>query len=166
MSATDPLRTFVGPQVMSIRAPREALHITERIKQQRGQDTIAGILPGAASATVTHVASIFGLMESPECYEEIDAVEATKVIENVLHRDMAYETEIMPISLARELSGEFVAMFAGTDARFFTNGEWGRPREAPGVGPSWAPVTSATFDTGVLVVSDQTFGCVWCMDED
>lgn len=140
------------------------MDITERIKQERGQDTIAGILPGAASASVTDVARSFGLLDSSECYEEIDAVEAAKVIENVLHRDMAYKTEIMPFSLARELSGEFVAAFAGSDARFFTNGEWGRSTGALGVG--WTPVTSATFDTGVLVVSDQTFGCVWCMDED
>lgn len=140
------------------------MDITERIKQKRGQDTIAGILPGAASATVADVASSFGLLDSPEHYEEIDAVEAAKVIENVLHRDMAYKNEIMPISLARELSGEFFAMFAGTDARFFTNGEWGRSLGAHGIG--WTPVTSATFDTGVLVVSDQTVGCVWCMDED
>lgn len=72
------------------------MDITERIKQERGQDTIAGILHGAASATVTDVASSFGLLDSPECYEEIDAVEVAKVIENVLHRDMAYNTEIMP----------------------------------------------------------------------
>ncbi|MEG0192273.1 hypothetical protein [Stenotrophomonas sp. YIM B13575] len=140
------------------------MDIAERIKQERGQDTIAGILPGAASATVTDVASSFGLLDSPECYEEIDAVEAAKVIENVLYRDMAYNTQIMPFSLDRELSGEFVAAFAGSDARFFTNGEWGRSMGALGVG--WTPVTSATFDTGVLVVSDQAVGCVWCMDED
>lgn len=140
------------------------MEITERIKQERGKDTIAGILPGAASASVADVARSFGLLDSPECYEEIDAVEAARVIENVLHWDMAYKTEIMPISLARELSGEFVASFAGGDARFFTNGEWGRSTGALGVG--WTPVTSATFDTGVLVVSDQMAGCVWCMDED
>lgn len=142
------------------------MDVTERIKQERGKDTIAGILPGAASASVTDVASSFGLLDSPECYEEIDAVEAARVLENVLHRDMAYKAEIMPMSLARELSGEFVAVFADSDARFFTNGEWGRPMGALGIGPSWAPVTSATFDTGVLVVSDQRVGCVWCMDED
>lgn len=140
------------------------MDITERIKQERGKDTIAGILPGAVSASVADVARSFGLLDSPECYEEIDAVEAAGVIENVLHWDMAYKTEIMSISLARELSGEFLAAFAGADARFFTNGEWGRSTGALGVG--WTPVTSATFDTGVLVVSDQMAGCVWCMDED
>ena len=55
------------------------MDITERIKQERGQDTIAGILPGAASASVTEVARSFGLLDSPECYEEINAVEAAKV---------------------------------------------------------------------------------------
>lgn len=145
-------------------AGREALDITERIKQARGSDTIAGILPGANSASVTDVASSFGLMNSPECYEEIDAAEAAKVLESVLHKDMAYKVEIMPISLARELSEAFVAVFADSNPRFFTNGEWGRPMGTLGVG--WTPVTSATFDTGVLVVSDQSVGCVWCMDED
>lgn len=140
------------------------MDITERIKKERGQDTIAGILPGAASPSVADVARSFGLLDSPECYQEIDAVEAARVLENVLHRDMAYKIEIMPISHARELSEEFIAAFTGSDARFFTNGEWGRSTGALGVG--WTPVTSATFDTGVLVVSDQRVGCVWCMDED
>ena len=109
-------------------------------------------------------------------------------MENVLHKDMAYGAEIMPMLLARELATQFLAEFSRASTRFFTNGEWGKPpveqnvkpswfsvifailaaRHAPRAwaGSSWSPATSATFDTGVIVVSDQKIGCVWFQDED
>lgn len=141
------------------------MDVTARIKQERGMDTIAGIVPcGAASAT--EVAVQFGLSGSSECYQEIDALEAALVLENVLHRDMAYGVEIMPLAMAKQLAAKFIDAFSGTSACFFTNGGWGRPQVTPGVGPGWSPATAATFDTGVIVVSGQQVGCVWCLDED
>lgn len=143
------------------------MEIADLIRQERGSDTVAGILSCDSAESTTTVAAKFGLADSSDCYREIDAAEATKVLESVLHKDMAYDLEIMPLQLAEELSAQFIAEFSEINARFFTNGFWGRlPRYSSGVGPGWNPVTSATFDAGVIVVADQKVGCVWCLDED
>jgi len=127
---------------------------------------IAGILPCAPTASISDVAVAFGLSDSADCYREIDALEAARVLEYVLHRDLAYNVEIMPLGLAIELTAEFIAQFSGLSARFFTNGDWGRPLLTQGIGHRWSPVTTATFDAGVVVVSTEKIGCVWCLDED
>ncbi|PPU68754.1 hypothetical protein [Xanthomonas pisi] len=138
------------------------MNVTDRIKRERGLDTIAGILPRSVGASATEVAAHFCLSESSDCYEEIDAAEAAKVLESVLHRYMTYNVEVMPLKLALELSAQFMAEFSDRSTKFFTNGDWGRKRGDN----AWFPATSSTFDAGVIAVSDQKMGCVWCTDED
>ncbi len=65
---------------------------------------------------------------------------------------------------------EFLAEF-GLEASFFTNGNWeeGWKRAEDGrsaVGPSWDPVTSATFDGGVIALDQERSGILWLGDED
>lgn len=146
-------------------ATEAAAHVAARIRQARGADTIAGVLP-LAGASVVDVAACFGLSSDAACYHEIDTDEAAAVLEALLHRDLAYGVELMPATTARQLAADFIALFAGTPVRWFTNGSWGRPPVAPGVGPEWSPATDATFDAGVIALATTAAGCVWCMDED
>jgi hypothetical protein len=87
----------------------------------------------------------------------------------VLHRDMAYDAEVMPEARAAELADAFLAQF-GPGTRYFTYGTWHLPPvvRPDGVvcGPSWSPVTPATFDTGVLAIGPERSGCLWVEDED
>jgi hypothetical protein len=59
---------------------------------------------------------------------------------------------VVPLEEAARLAAEFIGQFSHDCAKFYTNGEYGKPQERPGIGPSWAPATNATFDPGILVL--------------
>jgi hypothetical protein len=119
--------------------------------------------------TVRDLAREFGLSEEPSLYKEIDEAAARRLVCRVLHRDMAYNAEVMPEPRAAALADAFLAQF-GPGTRYFSNGLWHLPRviRADGVvsGPSWDPVTPATFDAGVLAIGHKISGCLWVEDED
>uniref|UniRef100_UPI00333EF042 hypothetical protein n=1 Tax=Castellaniella defragrans TaxID=75697 RepID=UPI00333EF042 len=147
--------------------------ITARIKQKvdTGDAHVAGVIAGflpCVATSAAEAAAKFGLSDSPECYDEIDEIEAVMVLTRAFNKGLAYSVEIMPLAEARNLAASFVAEFLNASARFFTNGDWGQPKfPRDGVtSTSWSDATSATFDTGVIVISDHGTGCVWCMDED
>lgn len=107
-----------------------------------------------------------GLSAAADIYREIDAAEALAVLEAVLHEDMAYGVEIMPRARAREIAQGLLAGYAGSETRYFTNGEYGLLHNNPNAGPGWNPATDSTFDTGVLVLASDKSLCLWVEDED
>lgn len=141
------------------------MNVCERIIEARGGDLIVRIEP-VAVRTLVEAARMFGLCASPEPYFEISEGEAAAVLGAVLMEDMAYHCPLVPLSQASALAEEFVGAFRHESARYFTNGEYGKPRERQGIGASWYPATGSTFDTGVLVLSQTMTGCAWFMDED
>lgn len=92
-------------------------------------------------------------------YREIDRSSAHNILTSVLHTDLAYGVESMPLVRATELACQFIELFE--EARYYTNGLI--PRQAP---CGWNPATQATFDTGVLVIGRVSSGCLWVEDED
>ena len=104
-----------------------------------------------ASPTVSELAREFGLRADQSSYRGIDEASARSSILRLLHRDMAYNAEVMPIVQAEQLTDRFLAQF-GEGSMFFTN--------------NWCPVTDATFDEGVLVLGPNSCGCLWIEDED
>jgi hypothetical protein len=141
------------------------LDFVSRIVDARGGDLIVGVQSDIANS-VENAAGKFGLVTSPDTYFEITSEEAKAVLRAVLAFDLAYHCELMPSPEADRLASEFVDSFEGKGATYYTNGEFGKPRKAPGVGPSWTPATNATFDTGVLVLARDCIACAWFMDED
>ncbi|HXG11461.1 MAG TPA: hypothetical protein VNK04_17030 [Gemmataceae bacterium] len=143
--------------------------VAEDIIAARIYGTVRCGLSSRASPTIPESAREFGLRDEAGCYKEIDEEAARRLLRLVLHRDMAYNVEIMPEVRAAELADAFLAQF-GPGTRFFSNGTWHLPavvRPDGGViGPSWDPVTSATFDTGVLAIGPEWSGCLWVEDED
>jgi hypothetical protein len=126
-------------------------------------------LSSRPSPTVPELAREFGLRDEAGCYKEIDQQDARQLVQTLLHRDMAYNAEVMPEARAAELADAFLAQF-GPGTRYFSNGNWHLPPVArtDGVvwGASWDPVTPATFDAGVLVIGPEQSGCLWIEDED
>ena len=107
-----------------------------------------------------------GMTGIGEDWVEVQCAAAMAHLTAVLHSDMAYGSEIMPRGRAADLGEQFLGLFAG--GRFFTNTEDG-PREPLTTGAwtrGWSPLTSATFDTGVLAVTGSRIGLVWVEDED
>ena len=117
-------------------------------------------------ATPIEAARLFGLFDSSAVYHEVSKQEAKSALVAVLVKDMAYGSPLMPPDEAADLAEAFVRSLAGEDARYFTNGEFGKPRSHPNVGSRWSPATEHTFDSGVLVLTARQVGCAWFMDED
>jgi len=53
----------------------------------------------------------FGLRDDPTCYKKIDELAARQVTRSLLHKDMAYNSEVMPEARAAELADLFLAQF-------------------------------------------------------
>lgn len=141
------------------------MSIVSKIIEARGGDLIVDIRNGTVES-IAQAAKQFGLDPFLDTYFEVSPREAEAVLAAVLIEDMAYHNELVPRELAAQLSREFIGQFISEDAKFYTNGEFGQPKNMPGVGPSWSPATGATFDTGVLVISPTRIACAWFMDED
>lgn len=141
------------------------------------EDIIAARIYGAVrcglsaqlAPTVPELAREFGLRAEATCYKEVDEPAARRLIQSLLHRDMAYNAEVMPEARAAELADLFLAQF-GPGTRYFSNGTWHLPPTVVSdrvvQGPSWDPVTPATFDAGVLAIGPACSGCLWVEDED
>jgi hypothetical protein len=101
---------------------------------------------------------------------EVRHEEALSLLEYVLSRDLAYDdSTIIPAERARSLATRFLELLSPS-ARYFTNGAFHLPpqrlNEHVVQGPSWTPLTQATFDTGVIALDQQHIGIIWVQDED
>ena len=113
------------------------------------------VICGSSAATdLEGVARAFGLSTRPGTYREIDRVTAEARIIDLLQYDLAYDSEIMPRAKAEDLARAFLDSVPG--ARFYSNG----------TRQGWTPATGATFDGGVILVSDGGSACFWIEDED
>lgn len=143
------------------------MHLCETIRTMRNCGVCTASIVEANNASLEDVANRFGLNNDCSIYHEIDSTQATRALTMILHKDMAYETEIMPIHDASELANEFILSFDSKITTFFTNGSCGEttytghPNSA-----GWNPATDATFDTGVMAISPSKIGCLWIEDED
>ena len=120
------------------------------------------------SPPLAELAAEFGLAPDLASYREIDADSARWLAKSVLNQDMAYSAQIMSVARAAELADQFLAQFGTEGARFYTNGDFheSRRQKLTLSDVAWNPVTSATFDTGVLIIGLQYSGCLWVEDED
>jgi hypothetical protein len=143
--------------------------VSDEIVTARSCGSVRCGLSSLPAPTVPDLAREFGLLADALSYKQIEESSARDLVRLVLHRDLAYKSEIMAESRAAELTDRFFAQF-GPGARFFTNGTFHEgPRllsDSASTGASWKPVTEATFDTGVLVVAPGRSGWLWVEDED
>ena len=119
----------------------------------------------AAISTYAQSSAWFLIPFSVSSLREITISEAQTIITACLYQDWAYHTTIVPYEHALEMARSFLSFFS-SQALLFTNG-----RFAPLVATSirmtgWTPETTATFDTGVIVVDKKSIGCLWVKDED
>jgi len=116
------------------------------------------------------VAAEFSLSPDPANYRRVTKKEAEQILTRILHKDMAYNSEVMPERSAAELSAGFLRGFDDGAASFFTNVDYSGEGRALGpstwAGPDWKPVTEATFDAGVIAISGVQAACLWIEDED
>ncbi|RYG43171.1 hypothetical protein EON79_17500 [bacterium] len=99
----------------------------------------------------------------------IEADPALRLTIKLLRFDQAYGGEMM----SREEADRFLAWFldafgvSPNGLRFYTNSSEPVPNdEEPRIANSWMPLTSATFDRGIVVLGPSRIGCLWFEDED
>lgn len=102
-------------------------------------------------------------------WREVDALGARKIIQRILHRDLAYNSDLMLQTDAKTLADRVISLFSSR-AEYYTNGNFDQDAIAVGPeikrGPSWYPITKATFDTGIVFVDKSRIGLIWVEDED
>jgi hypothetical protein len=113
---------------------------------------------------LTVAADRAGLVASPSL--EISCTEARQILGGVVLRDLAYGMLRTTEATATAIVDDFLALFEGDKAQFFTNGQLGLCHARKANGGSWLPLTRATFDTGVAAISASKVGVLWFEDED
>jgi hypothetical protein len=132
-----------------------------KANRQSGQVVVSLAARAERSPDVAASTAIRALGLTPVRWRTLAAADAVRALRRALHRDLAYDAQIMPEEVAHELALRVVRFF-GQGAVFLTNQSHS---EGQSTG-SWDPVTDATFDTGIIAVGAKHVGVVWFMDED
>jgi hypothetical protein len=96
---------------------------------------------------------------------------ASSILTSLLHKDLAYDAEMIPLEQANLLANAFISNFSN-QARYFSNSTWNKNEYKEGnrsyeLGlSSWTPFTEATFDSGVIIYDNNRIGIAWFADED
>jgi hypothetical protein len=117
--------------------------------------------PGQAN-TFDAVARHAGLVPTGRTWSELDREAAAAFLTSLLHRSLAYHSELMPAHRAAWLAAQFINSVGTYDARFATNTE-GVLGES---GFSWDPATEFTLDAGIVAVGSAGSALYWVGEED
>lgn len=107
----------------------------------------------------------FGLSPNASALNPIDPELAQRIAVLVLAQDLAYGTQLIPPAEAARLAAAFMALFAGSQVDCFTNASLSEHGGGLTVN-AWTPLTDATFDGGIIVLSTERAACLWVEDED
>ena len=151
----------------------QSMSIPTRISQRRtvGKTTCATIAierRGADSAIADRAVETHGFRPLGDAWLEISAHDAHAIATSLLHRDLAYGEEIMPLAEATELATAFLDL-APEPLTYFTNGEWiGALEDDGSLGTTvgWDPISDSAFDAGIVCVGDSVTAILWVEDED
>ncbi len=95
-------------------------------------------------------------------WKEINQEEAQKIINFIMTKDLAYSVQLMSLQEAEKIFVKLFHFFS-SNSKFFTNASFINNVSAMN---AWDSITKATFDTGVVILSDTRIGMVWVKDED
>lgn len=133
-----------------------------RLLQARGEWTWLRVVSPVEVSSFDDLARAAGLKPLGDSWVELSAARATALLASVLHRDLAYSSEMMARDQAESLAQEFIASFGVGTPRCATNSNRLPYQSSCG----WSPATEHTFDAGVAVLGDEACGIYWVADED
>jgi hypothetical protein len=135
--------------------------IADDIIAARGGWTDCGISTHR-SPSLVQLADEFSLATDVSIYREIDATEARRLVERLLHKDLVHGAQRIKPARAAELADGFLAQFGTEGTHYFTNSRF----NDSGSIESWNSATDSTFDAGILVVGPLCSGFLWIEEED
>jgi len=115
--------------------------------------------------------NIASLKDFKESFREIDDVALAKnILTTLLHKDLAYGVELMPLDKAGLFTDRFFSLFS-SQALYFSNSVWNENEYTPDKAfefglSSWAPLTELTFDSGIVICDNSKIGIIWFSDDD
>ncbi|MBK8060742.1 MAG: hypothetical protein IPK33_23465 [Gemmatimonadetes bacterium] len=137
------------------------MNAVDAIRQHRTSGRVSCVLlPHAGAASATDLADLavqsVGLRALGDAWLEISESDAESIATGILHRDLAYHTEIMALALAAE-AGERAVVTVPQPLTCFTNGDWaeafsGELGSLDSVG--FDPISDAALDAGIICVGD------------
>lgn len=110
---------------------------------------------------LTATAESAGLSTRAESYIEIGREKARDILVYLLHKDLAYGSEIIPLKRASEIADLVFLDFQEGEATFLSNSDWKNNELS-----TWNPATQATFDSGIIAIGKKSSFCIWFEDED
>lgn len=126
-------------------------------------------LDGSAPRAVADaLVAALGLVPAGDRWNALDRAQAAWIVQEILHRDLAYCGELMDPATASAFAEEFLGQF-DEEASFFTNSDFATHLvfiNQNGFAAGWQPLTEATFDSGVVAVDRRRVGILWVEDED
>mgnify|MGYP003449637047 FL=1 len=137
-----------------------------QIRTERGSGKVHAVIEARDHRPVTELLPLFGLSSQQPALLRVSESLALQIARSILHKDIAYHTEIMPLARAGELARKFLASFQSPPVDCFSNGSFTHHDDGSVTLSSWNPLTKATFDTGIIVVDAGHVGCLWVEDED
>src|SRR5688500_59317 len=157
MSASGDLERFIA----EVAAKRDSGIVTS-VSAARGPSTTE-----REAADCIAVAQGFAALGAG--WRSVDSRTARQILVHVLGEDLAYGVAIMARKEAEALADRWLSLTSQPRA-FFTNGTWADPplHTAPGTtaGPSWDPITSSTFDAGVIAIDADRSVIFWVQVQD
>jgi hypothetical protein len=103
-----------------------------------------------------------GYSEIGDRWRQINRETAQQILNFILNQNLAYAEQSMTITDAETIADKFLNFF-NDNCQFFTNAlfndNYSRLAE-------WDSITESTFDTGVVIVSNEKIGILWVQDED
>lgn len=107
---------------------------------------------------MTAVLAKFGLSAPDQGLVELDRPRAMALLTQLIEVDLAYGTACTSHEEAGVIAETLLSEHTGPDSRYFSNGDGTC---------SWMPLTSSTFDAGLLVQHrPHVYFCVWFEEND
>ena len=114
--------------------------------------------------SLSQVLSKAGLYSDIEKLVSIHEEGAQEIVKFLLWKDLAYGREIMSKSDAEEYLNLIFSDLVPIDSKFYTNTTWNDYHDSNTF--SFSSFTDATFDCGVIAVSDDQVFIFWVQAED
>src|SRR5579863_6988322 len=107
------------------------------------------------SNDMSRVLSRFGLKPDESLLTAQSRESAIAILSKLVWKGQAYETECMPKELAESIAKKIISENESTTSRYFSNKDDAESN-------SWSQLTESTFDSGVIVSSDNgRYFCIW-----
>lgn len=94
----------------------------------------------------------------------LNKAQAEHTLAALLHRSMAYSTEMAETATAEDYARRFISLYQEERTIFVSNGMF-YLTSVDGIGP-WNSLTSSTYDSGIIAFDRHSLSLLWFEEDD